>query len=448
MGDVYEASDERLRRPVAVKRFRAGPSSDPARFDAEIQLLASLDHPGIVRVYDAGQHDGDAYLVLELIDGPTLAETVGRGPTAPAAVAQLGIAVAEALAYLHERGVVHRDVTPANILCGSDGRPRLADFGIARLLDSSRLTATATTVGTAAYMAPEQVQGHEVTGAADVYALGLVLLELLTGRQAFEGTMHEVAVARLARPPDTTTDVPGPWRALLQAMTDRAAPNRPSAADVRQRLDEVLVAIERTDEATGATPAVVVGAGAAATAAEDDPFEATAAVGTDASTGAVGASPPGPSVVVGAGAAAVSPDLVTRAVPVVDGTRAVPPGGTQVMPVDLAPAEPEPSRTAPVIGALAGALWARRRLVAVLGGLALLVLVAVAAAGGGGDLEIPPPSTAPAAEAPTTTVAPSTTAPPPTTTEAPPADAGGRGDGKGKGEEKGDGKKGDEEGDD
>src|SRR5688572_5471821 len=202
MADVYEATDHQLQRQVAVKVFRAAATSDRARFDAEVVVLAALNHPGLVQVYDAGDQDGDAFVVLELVEGPTLATRLREvGPLPAVDVADLGAQVADALAYVHERGVVHRDVTPSNVLCGPDGRPRLADFGIARLVDTTRVTAAATAIGTAAYMAPEQVQGHDVTPAADVYALGLVLLELLTGRRAFEGTGHEVAVARLARPP-------------------------------------------------------------------------------------------------------------------------------------------------------------------------------------------------------------------------------------------------------
>ena len=178
MADVYEADDRQLQRAVAIKVFRAGATADRARFDAEVVVLAALNHPGLVQVYDAGEHEGDAFVVLDLVDGPTLAARLASGgPVPPAAAAEVGAQVADALAYVHDQGVVHRDVTPANVLCSPDGRALLADFGIARLIDTSRVTAAATTVGTAAYMAPEQVQGLDVTPAADVYSLGLVLLE-------------------------------------------------------------------------------------------------------------------------------------------------------------------------------------------------------------------------------------------------------------------------------
>ena len=258
MGDVFEAIDRQLSRSVAVKLFRGAAASDRARFAAEAVVLASLNHPGLVHIYDAGDHDGDAFVVLELIEGPTLAARLATdGPLPSTDVAAVGAAVADALAFVHESGVVHRDVTPANVLCGSDGRPRLADFGIARLVDTTRVTATATAIGTAAYMAPEQVQGHDVTPAADVYALGLVLLELLTGRKGFTGSSQEMAVARLARDPDTTTGVPGAWRPLLSDMTARTATERPSAGEVRDRLTSQLAGLDAPTGAIALAPAAV-----------------------------------------------------------------------------------------------------------------------------------------------------------------------------------------------
>ncbi len=385
MADVYEAEDRQLQRRVAVKLFRGAAAGDRARFDAEVVVLAALNHPGLVRVYDAGEQDGDAFVVLELIEGPTLAARVAeRGPLPAAEVAELGAQVADALAFVHEQGVVHRDVTPSNVLCAPDGRPRLADFGIARLVDTTRITATATAVGTAAFMAPEQVQGHDVTAAADVYALGLVLLELLTGRRAFSGAPHEVAMARLARDPDTRTDVPDAWRGLLGEMTDRAAPNRPSAAEVRDRLTALLTAAAEVTAAVAAAPSVTV---------------------------------PAPS-----GEGPAPSDAVTASTPVV-ATAADP--GTTVMPATLLPvAEPAP-RTG-----------ARRALVAAAVGV-LLLLVALAATGdGSGRLESPPTTSPPATE-PVVAVPPPTTMAP-TTTVAPPEPGKGKGEPKGKGDERDD----------
>lgn len=261
MSDVYEATDRVLGRQVAVKVYRATAVADRRRFEAEVRILASLNHPGLVHLYDAGEHGGDEFVVLELIDGPTLAAVLAdQGPLAEPSVRHTAAAVAEALAYVHAAGVVHRDVTPSNILCGLDGRARLADFGIARLLDTSRVTAVAHTVGTAAYMSPEQVEGRVVTSAADVYALGLVLLEALTGRRGFTGVGHEVALARLSRDPDVSTGVSEVWRPLLHDMTRRDPQARPSAEDVHDRLVGLSVDTQRQ---VAVVPAIVGGDAAA-----------------------------------------------------------------------------------------------------------------------------------------------------------------------------------------
>jgi tRNA A-37 threonylcarbamoyl transferase component Bud32 len=398
MGDVYEAQDRLLRRQVAVKVYRADALADRSRFDAEVHTLAALNHPGLVQVFDAGEHDGDGYVVLELVDGPTLRSMLADHETLSSTeVAALGEAVAAALAYVHGAGVVHRDVTPSNILCGSDGRPRLADFGIARLLDTSRITAVATTIGTAAYMAPEQVEGRDVTPAADVYALGLVLIEALTGRTAFAGVGHEVALARLARDPDVETDVPTEWHALLAAMTARDPGSRPTAAVVSAHLTEL--------------------AGGVAASAITDPTDApTAPVAVIAGVAAAGA--------VGADAAADSAAL-TQATALG--------GGTTVMPAALQP-EPEvaPLAASAAVGAAGadGAVrgwgWPRRRLWVALAVIAAVLLAALAS---GNDIGVkgPTPTTQPVVVTAPTTL-PTTTAPPQTQ---PPRPAKGKGHGKG-----------------
>ena len=214
-----------------------GETADRRRFAAEARLLATLDHPNLVHLYDAIDGDDLAVLVMEFVDGPPLTKLLDGRPLPPDRVARLGSEVAGCLAYLHARGVVHRDVKPANILLGSDGVARLADLGIARLVDATRLTATGTSMGTPTYMAPEQLAGAAVGPAADVYALGLVLLEARTGRRAFAGVGHEAVAARLARSPDIpVAELGREWVRLLSAMTARDPDHRPAAATVATAL--------------------------------------------------------------------------------------------------------------------------------------------------------------------------------------------------------------------
>ncbi len=238
MASVFTAHDEVLDRAVAVKVLRQGEPVDRRRFEREAQMLARLTHPNLVSVYDAGEFDGDVFMVLELIEGPTLAQRLQRGPMREDEVRVVGIDLARAIGYVHQMGIVHRDVKPSNVLFDGEGRTRLGDFGIAHLASSTALTASGTVIGTAAYMAPEQIEGHVATGAADIYALGLVLLECLSGRRSFPGTGAEQALARLSRDPAIPADLRSPWTGLLRAMTARSPAGRPDAASVAGVLGE------------------------------------------------------------------------------------------------------------------------------------------------------------------------------------------------------------------
>jgi serine/threonine protein kinase len=238
MADVYRATDRVLVRRVAVKLLRdvTGDASERSRFTAEARTLARLSHPALVTVLDAGVDVEQPFLVLELIDGLSLADSL-TGPMPAERVAAIGAQVAGALAHAHAAGIVHRDVKPGNVLLGRDGRARLTDFGIARLLgDAARHTKAGFTVGTAAYLAPEQVRGEQVTPAADVYSLGLVLLEALTGERVYQGSPTEAALARLHAPPPVPAQLPPPWREALEMMTTLDPANRPTADDVASRL--------------------------------------------------------------------------------------------------------------------------------------------------------------------------------------------------------------------
>ncbi len=230
MATVYRAWDTHLRRPVAIKLFSPTADLDDARrFDNEVRVLASLSHPGLVPVYDSGTTDHTPFVVLQLIDGQTLRHRINEGPMPVDDMRTLGAALADALAYVHDHDVVHRDVKPSNVLLDDKGRPHLADFGLAHLAGSTRLTRTGLMVGTAAYLAPEQVRGAEVGSAADVYALGLVLLECLTGMCEYTGSDIEVAVARLHRSPVIPADLPDDLIRLLSLMTSPSPHHRPTA---------------------------------------------------------------------------------------------------------------------------------------------------------------------------------------------------------------------------
>lgn len=266
MAEVFRAVDMRLGRSVAVKVFRAGTDlTGRRRFEEEARLLAGLAHPGLVTVYDAGTADGELFLVMQLVEGHTLAERIGQSPLPVPQALQLGRQLAEVLAYVHGSGIVHRDVKPSNVLLSADGRGFLADFGISRLVDAAgRMTATGAAVGTLGYMAPEQVRGDETGPALDVYALGLVLLECATGRPEYPGNSAEAAVVRLTRPPRIPADLPSSFAEAVRSMTAMEPQRRPTASQCVPLLSDSAAATVR------AAPAPAAG-GARATDADTIP---------------------------------------------------------------------------------------------------------------------------------------------------------------------------------
>jgi serine/threonine protein kinase len=212
MAEVYDGRDERLARPVAVKLLRpdlAAIADLRRRFELEARAAARLTHPNVVAVYDAGEDNGRSYIVMERLRGESLADTIERGPVDLAWLHRLAGDVLGALGAAHEAGIVHRDIKPANILLGADGRAKVADFGIARVIElpaaaeaahtdtAAALTGTGLVVGTPAYLAPERAMGEPATPQSDLYSLGVVLYEALTGTKPFPGKTP-VAIAAAA----------------------------------------------------------------------------------------------------------------------------------------------------------------------------------------------------------------------------------------------------------
>ncbi|SFB62932.1 Serine/threonine protein kinase [Amycolatopsis marina] len=233
---VYQAWDRSVERSVAVKLFHpSARRADQHRQAEELRILGALHHPDLIALYDTGVHEGRPFLVMQLVSGPTLAGRILCGPLSPDETADIGVRLSRALAYVHEQGVTHRDVKPANVLLGPAG-PKLGDFGIAHTFDGTRVTSTGVVVGTAAYLAPEQVRGDHVGPAADVFALGLVLLECLTGNREYPGPLAESAVARLHRSPVIPDRLSRRFGSLLRRMTALDPELRPSADEVAERL--------------------------------------------------------------------------------------------------------------------------------------------------------------------------------------------------------------------
>src|SRR5882672_6331659 len=224
MGEVYRATDTRLDRAVAVKVLPSHLSENPEakqRFDREARAISSLNHPNICTLHDVGHQDGVDYLVMEYLEGETLAQRLQKGPLTPDQVLRYAMEIASALDTAHRQGIVHRDLKPGNIMLTRSGA-KLLDFGLARAhaeapagisgltatpTRSDPLTAEGTMVGTVQYMAPEQLEGRPADARSDLFALGAVLYEVATGRKAFQGNSQASLIAAIltSEPPPLST---------------------------------------------------------------------------------------------------------------------------------------------------------------------------------------------------------------------------------------------------
>ena len=247
MATIYRAADNGLGRDVALKLLRSEYLRDPdfsSRFRQEAQAAASLSHPNVVTVYDYGEDPSGPFIVMELVDGEDLATILRRsGALPPRQAARIASGVGRALAAAHASGIVHRDVKPGNVLIGRDGRVKVVDFGIARAVAEAQVTLPGTTLGSVHYFSPEQARGEPATAASDIYSLGIVLYEMLTGVRPWEGdSAASVALARLSGPiPDPTSvreSVPPELGVIVRTALARAPADRfASASAMADALD-------------------------------------------------------------------------------------------------------------------------------------------------------------------------------------------------------------------
>jgi hypothetical protein len=277
MSVVLLGRDEVLDRPVAVKilNHQHGGTDIGARFRREGRTAARLSHPNIVQVYDAGEDELEgrevSYIVMEYVPGGDLKALIEKnGPLPEKVLARTGADVASGLAHAHEEGVVHRDIKPQNILVGSYGNSKLADFGIARALDATHATATGSYLGTAAYSSPEQLRGEEITPKSDVYSLGCTLYEAAVGEPPFSGAPIEVASQQLTKfptPPRQRGAALGqPFEALILSCLAKNPADRPDADELRERLLRISAAassVTTTTPGAGETVKRVGSAGVA-----------------------------------------------------------------------------------------------------------------------------------------------------------------------------------------
>jgi tetratricopeptide (TPR) repeat protein len=246
MGVVYRAEDTRLKRSVALKFLPPHLTRDPVtrqRFIREARAASTLDHPNICKIFEIHETGEQIFISMACYEGEALKNRIARGPVEIEKSVDLAIQVGKGLSQAHEKGIVHRDIKPGNVLLAEDGQAKILDFGLAKLTGETRLTRTGATVGTAAYMSPEQAQGHEVDHRADIWSLGVVLYEMLTGEQPFRGE-HEQAVVYsvLNEDPGPPSRLRGDIPAGLERITHKALAKDPDGR--YQHMVELLADLE------------------------------------------------------------------------------------------------------------------------------------------------------------------------------------------------------------
>ncbi|SOC89383.1 serine/threonine protein kinase [Curtobacterium sp. 314Chir4.1] len=302
MGEVWQATDLVIGRTVALKILKDEYLGDPGfleRFRAEARHAALVNHEGIANVFDYGEEDGSAYLVMELVPGEALSTMIEREHTLPVdKVLDIVAQTANALQAAHAVGLVHRDIKPGNLLITPDGRVKITDFGIARIADQVPLTATGQVMGTVQYLSPEQASGHPASPSTDIYSLGIVAYEALAGRRPFTGESQvAIAMAHInEQPPALPGGIPEPVSALVMSCIAKKPADRPATA---ANLARAAQALRRGDvaAATVAVPAIAAGGTVAFNPPQGQGNDAaTALIGTQAGAVAGGPVTPGSPV--------------------------------------------------------------------------------------------------------------------------------------------------------